>query len=120
VLKIFRITQFWLVEVPAPRSSRRITAHGSSFHPHASPLDEAPHCEEKQEAEAQGIGQYSQIESQDYGGHTVVPEFLLYKYLKASADEEQQAGTSNNPSRPWERSGLPSLAIHKLTTYSWR
>jgi hypothetical protein len=45
-----------------------------------------------------------------------VPERLLYKELKSSADEEQQAGTANNPSRPLELSVLPSLAIHKITT----
>ena len=45
-----------------------------------------------------------------------MPERLLYKELKSSADEEQQAGTSNNPSRPLELSVLPSLAIHKITT----
>src|SRR6266849_6324953 len=114
LLKILKISQFWLFEVPAPRSSRSITAHGRSFYPHASPRDEAPHCEDKQDAEAQDIGQ----ESQDYGGHTVVPERLLYKELKSSADEEQQAGTANNPSRPLELSVLPSLAVHKITICS--
>src|SRR4029077_19449262 len=59
-----------------------------------------------------------QQESQDYGGHTVVPERLLYKELKSGADEEQQAGTSNNPSRPLELSVLPSLAVHKITICS--
>jgi len=56
LLKRLRSSQFWLFEVPAPRSSRSITAHGRSFHPHASPLDEAPHCEDKEDAEAQDIG----------------------------------------------------------------
>jgi hypothetical protein len=79
LLKILRISQFWLFEVPAPRSSRSITAHGCSFHPHASPLDEPPHCEDKEDAEAQDIGPDSQRESQEYGGHIVVPERLLYK-----------------------------------------
>src|SRR4029077_72211 len=116
LLKRLRSSQFWLFEVPAPRSSRSITAHGRSFHPHASPLDEAPHCEDKEDAEAQDIAPESQQESQDYGGHIVVPERLLYKKLKSSADEEQQAGTSNNPSRPLELSVLPSLVIHKITT----
>ena len=78
-MKILRISQFWLFEVPAPRSGRSITAHGRSFHPHASPLDEPPHCEDKQVDEAQNIGPESQRESQEYSGHTVVPESLLYK-----------------------------------------
>jgi len=84
--------------------------------PHASHPHEAIHGEDNQEAEAQDIRPERQQESQDYGGHTVVPERLLYKELKSSADEEQQAGTSNTPSCPLELSVLPSLAIHKIIT----
>ena len=115
MLKKLRTFRLWLFEAFAPWLKRGITAHGRSFPPHASPLDEPPHCEDKEDAEAQDIGPDSQSESQDDGGHIVLPERLLYKELKSSADEEQQAGTYNNPSRPWELSVLPSLAMHKIT-----
>ena len=113
---ILRRSQFWLFEVLAPRSSGSITAHGRLFHRRTPPFDKPPHREEKQEAEAQDRGPESQIERQGYGGHTVIPECLLDKERKSTAEEEQQAGTANNPSHPLELSVLPSLAIHKITT----
>lgn len=113
---MLRHSQFWLFEVLASRSSGNRTAHGRSFYRHASPLDEPPHCEEQQDAEAQDVGPESQIERQDDTGHTEVPERLLDKELKSSAKQEQQADTCNSPSHPWELSVLPSLAVHKITT----
>src|SRR4029079_6431006 len=76
---ILRISRFWHLDVLAPRSSRNMPAHGRLFPPRTSPFDKPPHCEEKQEAEAQDIGPERQIVRQDDGGHTVVPERLLYK-----------------------------------------
>ena len=113
---ILGLSRFWLFEVLAPRSRGSITARGRSFHRHTSPLDKPPHYQEQQDAEAQDVGPESQIERQDDGGHTVVPERLLDKELKSSAEKDQQAGPSNNPSHPWELSVLPSFAIHKITT----
>src|SRR4029077_16702512 len=113
---ILRLLQSWLFEVGAPRSSGSITAHGRSLHRDASPLDEPPHCKENQDAEAQDVGPECQIERQDDGGHTVIPERLLDKEIKSSAEEEQHACTPDNPSRPFELSVLPSFALHRITT----
>ena len=83
----------------------------------AQPFCEPPCKAEKQPGDAQDIRPGSQIESQKYGGHIVLPESLLCKKLKSSStDEKQETDTATNPSHPLERAVPPSLAIHKITT----
>ena len=59
--------------------SRGIAVHGRSFHPPPPPRHEPPHGTEKDDAQAQDKRPERQSESQEYGGHTPVPERLLDK-----------------------------------------
>lgn len=68
-----------LLEAMATRVGRGISADGQSCHPLTTPPHEAPHGEEKQEAEAQDIRPERQKEIQDDDGHTAMTERPLYK-----------------------------------------